>query len=193
MRRRAAIALTLVVLLAVAAGCSGGGGGGGGASASGVGSGFSSLATELNDWFRDVKPVVNELDQSEISVTRFHISEPPVGDLFLISRSGVAAGRDARVSANQMFLATYLTKREVKSLYCFFFSWYVTNGTIPTNPREFVEALFSYVKDRLLPTTTPQQVYGIANLFRGSIVNAMSAGEAAARVAVATACSLPTR
>lgn len=195
MRRRAAIGLLLLVLLAGAAGCGGGGGGGGAANAPAAASSFKSLAAQLSDWFNGIRPLADDIDQVNPNVTRFRVRDlpPPIPVLRRISSPGLAAGRDAKASATQIYSYTDLTTREVKGLYCYFFSWYVQHGVIPTEPRSFEEAMFGYLQGRLFPSTPVESLRSTVNLFRESIVNAQSAGEASARVAVATACSWPSR
>jgi hypothetical protein len=188
-RRAGAIAALGLLLAALAAGCGGGGSGSGEVAASGAKSVFG----ELSEWFNGARPAISEIDQGEISATRLHVSKPPpVNDLLLISRPGVTDGRAAQGSARDLYQVTDLTSQEVKGLYCFLFSWYVQHGTIPTEPDGFEEAFFSYLRGRVLPSTPPQRLQGIANLFRESIVKAQNEGEGAARVAVATVCSLPS-
>lgn len=177
----------VVFMAAALSGCGGGGSGEGAVASSGA-----SVIEELGNWFRGVRPSAAEFDQGAIDATRFEVRRPPpIEELVVLSRPGVETGRQASSSARQMTVHTNLTGREAKSLYCYFFSWYVKHGTLPTNQQEFEESLFSYIRGRVFRSTPAEKLSGIANLFREAIINAQSEGEAAARVAVATVCSLP--
>lgn len=187
--RRGGLVVAVVISVAALAGCGTGGGGGGERA---VASSGSSLVEELGNWFREVRPGAAEIDQGAIDATRFRVRRPPpIDELLLLSEPGVEAGRQAGASSRQLTYYTNLSRREAKSLYCYFFSWYVKHGTLPTNRQEFEESLFSYLRGRVLKSTPPERLWGIANLFRESIVGAQSEGEGAARVAMATVCSLP--
>jgi hypothetical protein len=177
-RRTWAGALLLgVVLATVVAGCGGSGETGSQA--------VRTAAQVLDDWARTWG---DDVVDSAGRPTRFAIPRPPQVQLPAFAAQ---LERDVDVSAAVVSRYLRLGYEHTRSVYCYWFGWYVETGNAVPSPEEFPALLLRYGFGVVAPDPPPQQVVGAIELLRGSIERAQSGEQAAMYAATAAACSLP--
>jgi hypothetical protein len=76
----------------------------------------------------------------------------------------------------------------MKEASCFIYSWYLEHGAPPENALEAEEALYRYIESRIVTRPFSVKIEGAVQEIGEAIRDADSSDEAAANVAVITAC-----
>lgn len=164
---------------------------GGGAQPAAVASAAEEAAAAFRSWLTHTDEVITDFNRGKVSAGEVHLPlAPPKSQLRLLAASQEAffVSFDAQLSQLKLKTIAVLRDEDVKAGYCFLFSAYVENGTIPT-PEQLESNLFYFVIGRALPPPPLKQLEGTVKLFRNSIVKANSAPQAVANLSMATVCS----
>jgi hypothetical protein len=186
-----AMALFCCALILPLGSCGDGGESDGSVESAVAASELKNLVTQIRRWRGESAPLIDRVEDDRLVVTQFDPPPAPLSDAQLgeVSSAGVEEGQEAKRSAEQLDQLTNLTHDEIVSLYCYFSSWYIERGLVPSDAHQFESALVGYISERVPPSASQEEVEDTVNLFRKSILNAHSEGEAAANVAMATVCS----
>ena len=120
-------------------------------------------------------------------------------DLLALSAVGVSTGDQVDHSVAEMdqgFRGTGLFseeelerfKSEMKKASCYIYSWYLEHGVPPENALEAEEALYGYIESRIITQPFGAKIEGAVQEIGKAVRDAGSPGEAAANVAIITAC-----
>jgi hypothetical protein len=144
-----------------------------------------SATRAIDDWARQWS---DDLQRNRRLPNEFNVPTPPAVELGTFADE---VGRNVDESARQV--SDYLgeTYERAKSVFCYWFGWYVETGrTVPTQ-EEFPGLLLRYGFGLVLRSPPSKQFRDSIELFRDSIVRAQNEEEAAGNAATAAACSLP--
>lgn len=142
----------------------------------------------LEEWARGWRGQVKPNRQLP---NRIAIPAPPAVD-FGDSAGAMATDvdRSARELSDYVDVVEYT---QAKSVYCYWFGWYVETGQGVPDREEFPGFLLRYGFGRVLRNPPSKQFTDAVELFRGSIKRAQNSIEAVANGATAAVCSLPSR
>jgi hypothetical protein len=145
-----------------------------------------SAAEQLSHWADGWSGGVKSSRQfpNHISIPR-----PPAVDFgaFATSTAG-DVDRSARDLGDAVDVVDY---KQAKSVYCYWFGWYVETGESLPSQEEFPAFLLKYGFSRVLTGPPSKRLSDAAALFRNSIERAQNSSDAAANAATAAVCSLP--
>jgi hypothetical protein len=183
--RQIVVALTILVALLGVVGC-------GGSDTETLRPALSDLRQELGTWTFETERLTNAVDHGQVSALHFRPAPEVLtdGELHRVSPNGLRITSEAFFSEEEMKQASDLANQEIKNLYCYLFSWYQKEGSLP-QPDQLERFFYEDLRGRLIPSAPPEKLRGAATLLSEAITNAQNSGEAGANVAIAAMCSLP--